>query len=55
MLRKVRSVLLAIVAALMLLSATAGIANASPGNGAAADDAFTANADPGDPGFPPDE
>ena len=54
--RNVRGVILAIAAALALLGGTATVASANPGSGSLEfDDSATASADPGDPGFPPDE
>ena len=53
--RIIRNIVLTIVAVLTLLGGTVNIASANPGSGAFADDAATSSADPGDPGFPPDE
>lgn len=54
--RIIRLIVLAIAAAFTLLGGTANVANANPGNGALAfADPASASADPGDPGFPPDE
>ena len=54
--RIVRGVILAIAAMLALLGGTANVSSANPGSGSLDfDDIATASADPGDPGFPPDE
>ena len=53
--RIIRGIVLAIAVVLTLLGGTANVANASPGKGAPAFDPASASADPGDPGFPPDE
>lgn len=54
--RIVRAVVLAIIATLALLGGTTSFADANPGSNAAiAPHGGYANADPGDPGFPPDD
>ncbi len=56
--RTIRATVLAIIASLALLGSTTSIAYAAPEPSRAelsADGAGAANADPGDPGLPPDD
>ena len=51
----IRAVALAVIVSLTLLGSSMTVANAQPGAAVMTDRPGTASADPGDPGFPPDD